>query len=210
MSATATYTPIAGSAPFKVIEFLRANTGAQLDADQVASKCDCDRRSVHTLMAKAVASGMLVRVEDLESGELVYRLGKGRPVESKAPLAGGIHGWLERKGEASAEGLASRRTTPASPAPATADTSSAKSTSRFWIDTNTVRIDKGVPIPGRGGSRAIDWNSLFSRMNVGDSFLLPAAALSAVSTARKAFKDATNKVVSARKVEDGIRVWRVK
>ena len=210
MSAAATYTPIAGSAPFKVIEFLRANTGAQLDADQVAAKCDCDRRSVHTLMAKAVASGMLVRVEDLESGELVYRLGTGRPVEPKAPAPGGFHGWLERKGEASAEGRVSRRTASAAPAPAASETPSAKRASPFWIDPSTVQIDRGVPMPSRGGARAMDWNPLLDRMAVGDSFELPAGAKSAIGTAMKAFKDATGKVLSARKVDGGIRVWRVK
>ncbi len=209
MSAAVTYTPIAGSAPFKVIEFLRANTGAQLDADQVAAKCDCDRRSVHTLMAKAVASGMLVREEDLESGELVYRLGTGRPVEPKAPTPSGFHGWLERKGEASAEGRAPRRTASAAPAPAASEAPSVKRSSPFWIDTSAVQIDKGVPMPGRGSARAIDWGPLLAQMAVGDSFVLPAGAKSAIGTAMKAFKDATGKVLSARKVADGIRVWRV-
>lgn len=209
MSAAVNYTPIAGSAPFKVIEFLRANPDAQLDADQVAVKCDCDRRSVHTLMAKAVASGMLVRVEDLEGGELVYRLGKGRPVDPKPPAPGGFHGWLERKGEASAEGRVSRRTASAAPAPAASEAPSVKR-SPFWIDPSTVQIDKGVPMPSRGSARAMDWNPLLARMAVGDSFELPAGAKSAIGTAMKAFKDATGKVLSARKVDGGIRVWRVK
>ena len=169
-----------------------------------------EHERMHTLMAKAVASGMLVRVEDLESGELVYRLGTGRPVEPKAPAPGGFHGWLERKGEASAEGRVSRRTASAAPAPAASETPSAKRASPFWIDPSTVQIDRGVPMPSRGGARAMDWNPLLDRMAVGDSFELPAGAKSAIGTAMKAFKDATGKVLSARKVDGGIRVWRVK
>lgn len=58
-------------------------------------------------------------------------------------------------------------------------------------------------------STAIDWSPLLDALEVGDSFLLPAAAKSAISTAMKAYKDATGKVLASRKVEDGIRVWRL-
>lgn len=208
MSGAATYTPIGGSAPYKVIQYLQANPGEQLDADKISAKCDCDRRSVHTLMGKAVAAGLLVRAEDLDSGELVYRLGKATAAESNAPAQGGFHGWLERKGEASAEGRAPRRAAGPASAPAPA-APAIKRSAPFWIDANAVQIDKDVPMPGRGSARAIEWGPLLGRMAVGDSFLLPAGAKSAIGTAMKAFKDATGKVLSARKVDGGIRVWRV-
>jgi hypothetical protein len=69
-----------------------------------------------------------------------------------------------------------------------------------------VQIDKGIPMPSRG--RAINWAPLLGQLEVGDSFLLPDAAKSAISTAVKAFKDATGKELSTRKVDGGIRVWR--
>lgn len=77
----------------------------------------------------------------------------------------------------------------------------------FWIDVKTVQIDKDVPMGGR--STAIDWSPLLDALQVGDSFLLPTAAKSAIGTAMKAYKDATKKVLASRKVEDGIRVWRL-
>ena len=207
---SATYTPREGSVASKVIQFLAANPDEQLDADLIAAKCDCDRRNVHTLLGPAVQACMLMRTEDLESGELVYSAGAAIPVSGGQPTGRGFHGWLERKGEASAEGRVSRRTASAAPAPAASETPSAKRASPFWIDPSTVQIDRGVPMPSRGGARAMDWNPLLARMDVGDSFELPAGAKSAIGTAMKAFKDATGKVLSARKVDGGIRVWRVK
>ena len=83
-----------------------------------------------------------------------------------------------------------------------------KRSAPFWIDASTVRIDKGVPIPGRG-TKAIDWAPLLGQLAVGDSFLLPATAKSAIGTAMKAFKDSTGKTLASRKVDGGIRVWRI-
>lgn len=199
---SAAYTPREGSVAWKVIQFLQANREEQLDADLISAKCDCDRRNVHTLLGPAVQAELLARREDMESGELVYTAGK---VTTPAPAAGGFHGWLERKGQASAEGRGQRGAPPpAIPAPPDAEK---KRSAPFYIDVSTVQIDKGVPIPGRG-ARAIDWAPLLGKLEVGDSFLLPSAAKSAIGTAMKAFKDVTGKELSSRKVEDGIRVWR--
>ena len=125
---TTTYTPREGSAPYKVIAFLTANPDEQLDADLISAKCDCDRRSVHTLLSSAVQAGLLQRSEEPTTGELVYTLGTGTPL--KSPAVGGFHAW-------------------------------------------------------------------------------PAPAKSAIGTAMKAYKDTTGKVLASRKVEGGIRVWRV-
>ena len=82
-----------------------------------------------------------------------------------------------------------------------------KRNSPFWIDPKTVPIDKGVPMAGR--SAAIDWTPLLDALEVGDSFLLPSAAKSAISAAMKAYKDATGKTLAKRTVDGGVRVWRV-
>ena len=201
------YTPREGSVAWKVVEFLTMNPEESLDADIISAKFDADRRNVHTLLGPSVQAGLLQRSEDLESGELVYARGKAEAPASQAvpaQKATGFHGWLERKGETSAEGRAARRATapvaPETPPP------TKKRNGPFWIDPKTVRIDKGVQMAGR--SAAIDWSPLLDALEVGDSFLLPSAAKSAISTAMKAYKDATKKVLISRKVEDGIRVWR--
>ncbi len=200
---SATYTPRAGSVAYKVIQLLAANPDEQLDAGLIAAKCDCDRRNVHTLLGPAVQACMLMRTEDMESGELVYSAGAAIPVSGGQPPGRGFHGWLERKGQASAEGRAPRQAAPlATTAP------EKKRSAPFWIDASTVRIDKGVPIPGRG-TKAIDWAPLLGQLAVGDSFLLPATAKSAIGNAMKAFKDSTGKTLASRKVDGGIRVWRI-
>jgi len=201
-SAMNTYTPREGSVACKTIQFLQANTEEQLDADIIAAKFDCDRRNVHTLLGPAVQAGLLVRAEDPSSGELVYGAGPGTAPAPERPPASGFHGWLERKGQPSAEGRPKHRgSPPPPPAPAT------RRSTPFWIDPATVQIDKGVAMPGRG--KSIDWTPLLDRLEVGDSFLLPQGAKSAIGTAMKAFKDASGRSLASRKVEGGIRVWRV-
>lgn len=101
-----------------------------------------------------------------------------------------------------------RRPRSASSRPLATTAPEKKRSAPFWIDASTVRIDKGVPIPGRG-TKAIDWAPLLGQLAVGDSFLLPATAKSAIGTAMKAFKDSTGKTLASRKVDGGIRVWRI-
>jgi len=55
----------------------------------------------------------------------------------------------------------------------------------------------------------MDWAPLLGKLEVGDSFLLPAAAKSAIGTAMKAHKDSTGMELATRTVDGGIRVWRV-
>ncbi len=199
------YTPREGSVAWKVIQFLQANQGECLDADLISAKCECDRRNVHTLLGPAVQAGLLVREEDTASGELVYKVGHSTALTPTPSTGSGFHAWLDRKGQASAEGR-TQRVPSAEPPPA--PVSEKKRSGPFYIDVSTVAIDKGVPMPNRG-SRAMDWNPLLVKLDVGDSFLLPGAAKSAIGTAMKAFKDATGKELSSRKVDGGIRVWRI-
>lgn len=204
-SAMNTYTPREGSVAWKAIHFLQANPEEQLDADIIAAKFDCDRRNVHTLLGPAVQAGLLVRAEDPASGELLYGVGSGTAPAPERPAASGFHGWLERKGQPSAEGRPQRRSSPPPQTPEPAKPT--RRSAPFWVDIATVRIDKGVAMPGRG--KSIDWTPLLDRLEPGDSFLLPQGAKSAIGTAMKAFKDASGKSLASRKVEGGIRVWRV-
>lgn len=199
------YTPREGSVAWKVIQFLQANRDEQLDADLISAKCECVRANVHTLLGPAVQAGLLVRDEDLESGELVYSAGNGAALPPEKPTASPFHAWLERKGQDSAEGRPQRRSPPPTiPAPPPAKRAPS---APFRIDVSTVQIDKGMPMPGR--KSPMDWTPLLGRLEVGDSFLLPGAGKSAIGAAMKTFKDSTGKVLASRKVDGGIRVWRV-
>lgn len=179
---SATYTPREGSVAWKAVRFLQANRDEQLDADLISAKWDCARANVHTLLSQAVQAGLLVRSEDLASGELVYSAGT-----RAAPKA--------------ADDVRSVA------APSTAPTPSKRPPSApFRMDVGAVQIDKGVPMPSARVS--MDWTPLLARLEVGDSFLLPDGAKSSIGTAMKAFKDATGKALASRKVDGGIRVWR--
>ncbi|GKT19759.1 hypothetical protein AVHY2522_23660 [Acidovorax sp. SUPP2522] len=207
MSAT-DYTPRENSVAWKIVQFLHAHRDHQLDADLIAAKCDCDRRNVHTLLGPAVQAGLLTRAEDLEAGELVYRAGQKGPQAMTAAPGGGFHGWLERKGKTSAEGSAARRAEATTPPPATTAPTPQrrKPAPRFTMDARTVPIEKGVPLPS--GVKVMDWSPLLEKLEPGDSFLVPYAARSSISTAVKAYKDATGKTLTTRTLDTGIRVWR--
>lgn len=214
MSTPATYTPQEGSAPWKVLQFLQANPDEQLDADLISAKCDCSRASVHTLMRPAVEAQLLKREEDRGSGELVYSLGPaGAASALQEEPTSAFHAWLERKGQDSAEGLTARRkgsksaTTPAPAAePAVPTGARVKRGKPYWVDTSKVTIDKDVPMSGRG--RPVDWVPLFDKLDIGHSFRQPREARSSLSTAMKAYRQATGKVLTSEQDADGIRVWR--
>ncbi|WOI47007.1 hypothetical protein [Acidovorax sp. BLS4] len=208
---TQPYTPRKDSVPGQVVRFLGANPTEKLDAGTISEKYGCSRSNVHTLMASAVQAGLVIRFEDLDSGELAYCKGSGKPlVESKQTAQSAFHGWLARKGETSAEGGAARRAEAIAPPPEpTAPTPQRrKPAPRFTMDARTVPIEKVVPLPS--GVKVMDWSPLLDKLEPGDSFLVPYAARSSISTAVKAYKDATGKTLTTRTLEAGIRVWRTK
>ena len=181
---SSTYTPREGSVAFRVLEFLCANPDESLSAADVAVKFDCTRNNVHTLLAPAVGAGSLNRKEDLEDGELVYRIGSGAPAVSAKPAA--------------APGSASN--------PFGAARGAARTP--FWVDAGQLAIDSDVPLPPPT-RRRIDWPSVFVRMAPGDSFALPARAKSSIAKAITDDKKATGREFATRLVDGGIRVWRV-
>lgn len=181
---SSTYTPREGSVAFRVLEFLCANRDESLSAADVAVKFDCARNNVHTLLAPAVSAGSLIRREDPEDGELVYRVGSGAPAVSVKPAA--------------APGSASN--------PFGAARGAARTP--FWVDAGQLAIDSDVPLPPPT-RRRIDWPSVFVRMAPGDSFALPARAKSSIAKAITDDKKATGREFATRLVDGGIRVWRV-
>jgi hypothetical protein len=199
------YIPREGSVVWKVIQFFQTNPDEQLDTDLISAKCDCDRRNVHTLLRPAVQAGLLKRAEDLESGELVYSIGTTQPPERAS--GGGFHAWLERKAKSTEKDRAPDAGTQSKGTPAKPTAQAAKRAGPFWIDVESLPIDKDVPMPPRRGT-LIDWSPVLNRLEVGDSFGLPLAAKSVISKAITDFKKSTGKVLVSRRVDNGIRVWR--
>lgn len=69
------------------------------------------------------------------------------------------------------------------------------------------KIEKDVPVPeGRSGVQKYP----FHEMQAGDSFLLPREGnINAARRSATAYGARHNKVFTARKTPDGLRIWRV-
>lgn len=70
------------------------------------------------------------------------------------------------------------------------------------------KIEKGVPVPpSRGGRRTVyPWRD----MEVGDSALIPGGDQARIGASVRTFGLSAGRKFVTRKVEGGVRVWRVK
>lgn len=68
-------------------------------------------------------------------------------------------------------------------------------------------IEKGVPIPPKGGGRPIVYP--FAEMDVGDSVLITNKTQAHASATSNKVGGRLGRKFTTRKVEGGIRVWRV-
>lgn len=179
------FNPQPGSLVFKVIQFLTTNPDEVLDAEAISAKFDSPMAHVHTMLGPAVKAGVLVRKENLESGELEYLLGKPTADVEAAP---GRHPVI-RHGKASA-----LPTTPrAKP-----------------LDLGAIVFQSDVPAPTSNNSAARQWPSVFERMSSGDSFAVPVAYRAGLAKAMTDFHKAKKGQLTMRKTgEAEVRVWRL-
>ncbi len=192
------YTPREGSVAWKVIEYLTTNPGESLSSDGIAAKCDVGRNNVHSLLAQAVDVGILVRKEDLESGELVYRRGKGHPsvkanVSRNPSLRAAASPWSESVATSARSPRATRY--------------------RLVLDVETLQIKDGVPLPPISAHRrSTDWPALFKRMKVGQSVTLPKAVKSTLKKAITIQHAENLDVEFATRIVDAehLGLWRVR
>lgn len=179
----AVYQPREGSIAWRVIRFLAANPDESLTADDAGIKFECSTSAVHSSLGPAVLAGVLTRTEDLASGELVYRLGKGRPAVEPKPtpdaVAVAIAGPLPRRRGDS------------------------------YVDTAGIQIDKGVPLVSKRGGQQTDWAGLLQRMEPGDSCALPLRVRSSLSKIIHVEQVAQRGRYQVRKVDgQTLRLWR--
>jgi hypothetical protein len=81
-----------------------------------------------------------------------------------------------------------------------------QSTEKYKEETMGLQIEKGIPIP-QSGSRTHARKYPFDEMEIGDSVLVEDDRVySAVSV----YSKRNGKKYATRKVEGGIRVWRIK
>lgn len=151
--------------PMRVIEFLRANPEESLTAMDVAAKFDASRKNVHTLLARAVENGMLIRSRD-DDGDYIYTPGPA------------IHTHATNR-EASAAVAASGRKAQQLPGLNMDAIYSARLDARVEVDWRTVAIDvDGPPPPIKRGRTVAEYTALLDRLSKpGQSFAVPSNAL---------------------------------
>lgn len=179
----AAYQPREGSIAWRVIRFLAANPDESLTADDAGIKFECASSAVHTSLGPAVLAGVLTRTEDLGSGELVYRLGKGAPAREAKPAPDAV-------GVALTAPLPHRR-------------------GASYVDTAAIEIDKGVPLLSKRAGQQTDWAGLLQRMEPGDSCALPLRVRSSLSKVVHVVQSRTPGRYQVRKIDgQTLRLWR--
>jgi hypothetical protein len=93
MQNGAIYTPGADSLPGRMIAFFKANPGELLTLDDISTKFDSTRGSIHTLLSKAREAGLLQR-EQNDDGDYLYKAGAKLPT---APAAGSVVAKVHRR-----------------------------------------------------------------------------------------------------------------
>lgn len=183
------YNPQEGSTAFKVIEFLTTHPDEELTSEDVGAKYDKPAKNVHSLLGAAVLAGALVRGEN-DDGDIVYRLGTG---VAQIP--------------ANPSGAPSLRTA----SPFVGKPPRRIATARLQLDLQAVAIESGIALPVKRGQLGTDWSALFTRMQAGQSCLLPAHSRSALNKACTDYKKAGLGEFSVRmQDEEQLRLWRLK
>lgn len=186
------YTPEHGSTAWNVIEFLTTNRGEELTPADIEVKFGKHRSQVHSLLAKAVDTGVLVRKEESGGDGLVYKLGRGHP--------------LVKPNTVKHPTLNAGRALAVSQAPA-------KRRPRLVIDVDAITLVDDVPLPIKDSKpRMTEWPKLFARMKPGQMAKVPTAAKATLLKAITVFHKENEGVELATRAldEDHLGVWRVK
>ena len=180
---TSTYTPRRDSVAGRMVAFFAENPHEELTLEDIADKYDVGQASIHSLMAQAVAAGLLARSN--ASGDWVYTAGgkiPPAPPPAKLVRADAVLPWKPR---------------PAEPEE---------------VDPLSVPLESSVPVAIVARGRPTQAGSLLlARTSVGHSCVLPKVKRGQVTKAIKA-KQADNParfVVRALPDKASFRVWRV-
>jgi hypothetical protein len=78
------------------------------------------------------------------------------------------------------------------------------------IESSPYRVEKGIPLPPRKTSGSYRSKYPFTRMAIGDSFVVADSATAKIRTAASWAAIRHGMKFSCRKTDDGIRVWRTR
>lgn len=183
---SATYIPRADSLADKVCRYFMRLPDEELLTREIAANFDVEVKNVANNLRLAVEASYLT------VDGTVYSAGK-----NIAGFIQALSNGVQQAGDSVA----------GTPPPAPSERPRKSPSKAFRMDISVVAIDKGIPMPA-GKTPSMDWTPLLDKLGVGDSFLLPLEARSAIGSAATKFKQSTGRVLSIRSVPDGVRVWR--
>lgn len=188
-----TFQPEIGSLAARVCAFFARERDEKLSAEDIALKFDCDQAAVRQALTDAIDHGWLKC--DRRKSDPQYEAGPLLPSENLGGgggAAAGFQGWLQRRGEASAEGMPKRR-------------------ARTLPAASSIVIEKGVPLPPPRSQVDTELLARFAEMEPGDSFAcsLPASK-GLVTLARKWGKPLGRNFVTRQLDAERARIWRLK
>ena len=173
------YQPRPGSVPYKALQYFAKNPMAKMSTAELIKVLDCDSGSN--------LQGSLDGAR--KSGQVCFQ--DGYWFKGDAPIqlnAGSFAGWLEKKALKSAEGRGAAAALP---------------------DPASLQIEPGVPIPQPLSKRTLQYQVVFSAMQVGDSFKCDnSAATPLITSASKWGKSIGRKFTVRRLSETESRIWR--
>ncbi len=152
---TTPYTPQAGSLADRVCTWFRLNREEELRTGDLARKFDVPSCSVSACLESPRTAGMLALRKD-DDGFRVWAAGPNLDAVAAPAVA-----------QAPQPARKSRRVAPPRPA--------------AMPEPDAVTIDTAVPMPPAPGNLGARWGTLFARMDVGHSFVVPAGRSRTVS-----------------------------
>lgn len=174
----------------RVVNFFQHNPEEELDLEAITDKFDATRGNIHTLLAKAVELGLIVRAQD-HDGAYIYRAGKNLPRDVE-PLVDA---------------------TPGKPNPTAKKTrATGYANIHKAIDLNALTVDDNVPFMPRMSVGGHKWQPLFDKLTKpGQSIAFPATMRGAIGAAAAKINRAKThgNYRVALTSQDTARIWRV-
>lgn len=184
-----TYTPQRGTLPAKVVAFFTENPTEELTRDDIWEKFGGVRSNVHTQLALARTSGLLVRTQN-DDGEYVYRLGP----QSRTPS------------DVAADPTDAASAPPPAPPSAPPATGQQATLAKY----PGIVIETDLPIPH--GKQLTDWTPLLRTLKPGNSFVVGLTDRYSVEKNIRSEHKAKRGKYTVRKYADSktLRVWCIK
>ena len=183
----------------RVITFLTANPTEELGVEEITAKFDAVRGNIHTLLARALEHGYLMRDRN-KDGEWIYTAGPAIQIKPDGVDMDVVHATH-----------ATHADNPTKAGKARKGAANSYSSPRHAMDFDALQVDEGVPMPPAIHAGQNKWQPLFDKLTKpGQSIALPGHVRGAVAAAalkvNRLKKHGTYRVAMVSK--DSARIYR--